>query len=156
MTHRRPPYHSVHSYGHGGKDVTTQSIFLWILLIHLQIQCFKPPIWQVVLCIPCFWHSPKGSSLVPQDQASRLPRWCLWNEKWVCLEKLSWEHAWKSVLYEQLLQTPWCTTLVSMKAPLIRQAVFQISNMFRYFLAHLVHPLIWYCRARLFLGLRQK
>jgi hypothetical protein len=50
-----------------------------------------------------------------------------------CLEKLSCEHAWRSVLYEQLPQTPWCMTTVSMKAPLIRQAVFQISDMFRYF-----------------------
>ena len=127
MTHRWPPYHSVHSYSHGGKGVARHRIFLWILFLHPHIHCCKSPVWQDVFCIPCFWLSPKGSSLVLQDQASRLARWCLWSEKCVCLVKLSWGHAWKSVLYEQLLQTPWCITMVSTKAPLNRQAVFQFK-----------------------------
>jgi hypothetical protein len=49
--------------------------FLWVLYIRLKLKCFKSPICQDVFCIPCFWHSPKGSSLVLQDQAKRLARW---------------------------------------------------------------------------------
>ena len=50
--------------------------------------------WRDMLCMPCFCCSPTGSILILQDQASRLTRWCLQNEKQIFLATLSHELAW--------------------------------------------------------------
>jgi hypothetical protein len=84
--------------------------------------------WQDVFLLPCFWHSPKGSSQVLKDQVSRLARWWQWNKKGVCLKTLSWDLAWKFVLFKQVLQTSLCMTAVSITVPFNKQAGFQISN----------------------------
>jgi len=79
------------------------------------------------ITMPCFCHSSKGSSFVLQDQARGWPRWCLHNEKWVCLETLSLGIARKSVMCEQLHRTWLCMLMINMEAPLCRQAVFKFQ-----------------------------
>jgi len=43
-------------------------------------------VWQDMFHLPCFWHSPRGSSMILQGQTSVWVRWYLQNEKWICLE----------------------------------------------------------------------
>jgi len=98
----------------------------------LQTQCFNPPILQVVFCVLAF-------DIVP----NAVVWFCSISEQTVQMKSLKWKMClpgktvlttcMEIVLYEQLLQTPRCMTLVTMKAPLLRQTVFQISSMFRYF-----------------------
>lgn len=83
---------------------------------------------------PSFWRSPEGNSPVLQDQARRRASWCPRNEKWVCMETLSWElrvNPW--CVSEQLLQTSLCVTTVSMEVLPRGHAGLQISNTVRCF-----------------------
>lgn len=61
---RWPSCHSVQSCSHDGKHVITHcSIFLGIPWIHSWVRCLSHQYWQDEFCVPCFWHSPQGSSL---------------------------------------------------------------------------------------------
>ena len=68
------------------------------------------------------------STMVLQDQESGKASLLLRNEKCVCMETVSWEFAWKSVLCEQFLHISLCRVEVSTKAPLSELAGFQISK----------------------------
>ena len=77
------------------------------------------------------------STMVLQDQESDRAKLWLRNEKCVCMETVSWETAWKSVLCEQFLHISLCRGKVSTKAPLSELAGFQISKRRQVLLARL-------------------
>jgi hypothetical protein len=87
--------------------------------------------WQDVFRVHYFYRGSKIRRLVLQHRATGRARWCPRNEKLVCLEKLSWEFAWKSVLCEQLLRTSMYVMAVTMKALRTRHSDFHVSNIAR-------------------------
>ena len=70
----------------------------------LKFTVVSQNIWEE-FCVPCFWHSPKGSSLGTIWSGNWAGQVMSQKWEWVCIETLSWELVWKCVLHEQWLKT---------------------------------------------------
>jgi uncharacterized membrane protein len=137
---RWSPCHSIKTYMWDEKDVITCYSHFWGFLAYISvIAVLSHQYSQDMFHTPCFWCSPRGSSLLLQDRQAA----CAGN-----ILKTSSESAWKhwpenlhgkSVLYEHLLWTLLCMVTVSMKVLLSGQAVLNFKFC-RVFLALLILP----------------
>lgn len=90
--------------------------------------------WQE-FCVPCFWHSPQGSSFGTIWSGNWAGQVMSQKWKWVCLETLSWELVWQCVLHEQWLKTScawWQSVWMLCQVGKLFQ-IFQISDTVRCF-----------------------
>jgi len=127
--------------------------FLWILLIQLHTGCFKPPIWQVVFCILAFDIVPKA-----------VVWFCNIREQTGHVMSVKWK---MSLPGKSVVRT--CMEICALWAVGPNSMVYDVQcdgtapqtdcfSNFKHvqiFLAHVVKPPIWYCRARLSFGLCQ-
>lgn len=122
-----PHCRAIYSCSHDKWDVMSHCIASsGIPRIHSRNRCFK----SSLLARPCFVCLafdvvPKG---VWYCKRVRRTGWWQRNEKWVCLQTLSRQFAWKCVLCEHLLQTSLCMKTASTEAQLIIKVAFQISS----------------------------
>jgi len=162
-THRWPPYHSVHIGDHHTIQCTAMFMvermsqhreFFMAPFNTLQTQCFKPPIWHVVFCVLAF-------DIVPNAIVwfCKIREWTvqMMSVKWkmclpgktvmrTCMETCEvWAVAPNTMMHD-----------VQYEGTAPQASCFSNFKHVQIFLAHLVHPLIWYCRARLLFGLCQK